>query len=91
MKVSMNTVVTIDFELTDSDGKTLEKSKEPISYLHGGFDNIFPKIEEAIHGKAQGDEVEVSTKVRGRGRSCSPWAEVGTVRWLILYAGSSTQ
>ena len=60
MKVSMNTVVTIDFELTDSDGKTLEKSKEPISYLHGGFDNIFPKIEEAMHGKAQGDEVEVS-------------------------------
>ena len=59
MKVSMNTVVTIDFELKDSDGKVLEKSKEPISYLHGGFDNIFTKIEEAIHGKTQGDEVEV--------------------------------
>ena len=40
MKISMNTVVTIDFELKDSDGQTLEKSNEPISYLHGGFDNI---------------------------------------------------
>jgi FKBP-type peptidyl-prolyl cis-trans isomerase SlyD len=66
MKVSMNTVVTIDFELTDSDGKTLEKSKEPICYLHGGFDNIFPKIEEAMHGKAQGDEVEVSLEPKRR-------------------------
>jgi FKBP-type peptidyl-prolyl cis-trans isomerase SlyD len=56
----MNTVVTIDFELKDSDGNLLEKTKEPLTYLHGGFDNIFPKIEEAIHGKKIGDEVEVS-------------------------------
>ena len=60
MKISMNTVVTIDFELKDSDGQTLEKSNAPISYLHGGFDNIFPKIEESIHGKDIGDIVEVS-------------------------------
>lgn len=60
MKISMNTVVTIDFELKDSDGQTLEKSNQPISYLHGGFDNIFPKIEESLHGKDKGDTVEVS-------------------------------
>ena len=60
MKISMNTVVTIDFELKDSDGQILEKSNQPISYLHGGFDNIFSKIEEALHGKDKGDTVEVS-------------------------------
>ena len=60
MKISMNTVVTIDFDLKDSDGQTLEKSNAPISYLHGGFDNIFAKIEESIHGKGKGDIVEVS-------------------------------
>ncbi|MEK9771777.1 MAG: peptidylprolyl isomerase [Nitrosomonadales bacterium] len=60
MKITMNTVVTIDFELKDSDGNTLEKSKEPITYLHGGFDNIFPKVEEGMHGKDIGETVEIS-------------------------------
>ena len=40
----MNSVVKITFELKDSDGNLLESSSEPISYLHGGYDNIFPKV-----------------------------------------------
>ncbi len=28
-------------------------------YLHGGYDGIFPSIEEALHGKAIGAELEV--------------------------------
>jgi len=38
----------------------LEESKDPVAYLHGGYDNIFPKVEEAMHGKNVGDLVEVS-------------------------------
>jgi len=56
----MNTVVTIIYELKDADGNTLEKSNDPIAYLHGGHDNIFPKVEEAIHGKNVGDSVEIT-------------------------------
>ena len=56
----MNSVVKITFELKDSDGNLLESSSESISYLHGGYDNIFPKVEEAMHGKKVGDEVLVS-------------------------------
>ena len=56
----MNSVVKITFELKDSDGNLLESSSEPISYLHGGYDNIFPKVEEAMHGKKVGEEVIVS-------------------------------
>ena len=56
----MNTVVTMDFELKDSAGQTLEKSNEPISYLHGGFDNIFPQIEASLLGNDKGDVVQVS-------------------------------
>jgi len=60
MQVKMNTVVTIIYELKDADGNTLEKSNDPIAYLHGGHDNIFPKVEEAIHGKNVGDSVEIT-------------------------------
>jgi len=56
----MNTVVTIIYELKDADGNILEKSNDPIAYLHGGHDNIFPKVEEAIHGKNVGDSVEIT-------------------------------
>jgi len=60
MQVKMNTVVTIIYELKDTDGNTLEKMKDPIAYLHGGHDNIFPKVEEAIHGKNIGDSIEIT-------------------------------
>ncbi|WP_029146993.1 peptidylprolyl isomerase [Methylophilus sp. 5] len=60
MQVAMNTVVTMTYKLQNSDGDTLEESQEPVAYLHGGYDNIFPKVEEAMHGKNVGDKVEVS-------------------------------
>lgn len=60
MQVSMNTVVSMTYKLQDSDGNVLEESETPVAYLHGGYDNIFPKVEEAIHGKNVGDEVSIS-------------------------------
>jgi len=60
MQVAMNTVVTMTYELKNADGQVLESSTEPVAYLHGGYDNIFPKVEEAMHGKNVGDVVEVS-------------------------------
>ena len=60
MQIAMNTVVSMTYELKDADGNTLEKSNDPIAYLHGGHDNIFPKVEEAIHGKNVGDSVEIT-------------------------------
>ena len=59
MQIAMNTVVTMTYELKDVDGNVLESSAEPVSYLHGGYDNIFPMVEEAMHGKNVGDEVIV--------------------------------
>ena len=56
----MNTVVSITYELKDADGNILESAKEPIAYLHGGHDSIFPKVEEVIHGKKIGDKVVVA-------------------------------
>ena len=60
MQIAMNTVVTITYELRNSAGDVLEASADPVSYLHGGYDNIFPRVEEELHGKSVGDIVEIT-------------------------------
>ena len=61
MKIAKDTVVSLSYELVDaSGGAVLEKSTDPISYVHGGYDGIFPTVEEALHGKNVGDSVSVN-------------------------------
>ncbi len=60
MKIEKNAVVSLTYELTDASGALLEKNNEPISYLHGGYDGIFPAVEEVLQGKAAGDKFSVS-------------------------------
>jgi len=59
MQVARNTVVTLDYSVTDVDGELVDAGQEPLVYLHGGYDDIFPLIEEAVHGKAVGQSVTV--------------------------------
>lgn len=60
MKIEKNAVVTLTYALNDASGALIEQANEPISYLHGGFDGIFPAVEEALHGKNVGDKFTVS-------------------------------
>ena len=60
MQITMNTVVSMTYELRNSEGEILESSTDPVSYLHGGYDNIFPRVEEELHGKSVGDTVEIT-------------------------------
>jgi FKBP-type peptidyl-prolyl cis-trans isomerase SlyD len=60
MKIAKDTVVSLNYELFDSTGELLEKVEEQISYLHGGYDGIFPLVEEALHGKNVGDKISVT-------------------------------
>lgn len=62
MKIAKDTVVSLNYELFDSTGELLEQVETPISYLHGGYDGIFPLVEEALHGKAVGDKCTVTMK-----------------------------
>src|SRR5512140_825862 len=62
MKIAKDTVVSLRYELFDSDGELLEKVEDPVSYLHGGYDGIFPLVEEALHGKRVGDTCNVTMK-----------------------------
>lgn len=59
MQVAKNTVVTLDYNVTDPDGELVDAGEEPLVYLHGGYDDIFPMIEEAVQGKAVGETVVV--------------------------------
>lgn len=51
MKIAKNTVVTLRYKLSDAQGNLIEESAEPMVYLHGGYENTLPKIEEALDGK----------------------------------------
>ena len=44
MKIAQDTVVTLRYKVADAQGKLLEESKDPMVYLHGGYDNTFPKV-----------------------------------------------
>ncbi|MDE2118060.1 MAG: peptidylprolyl isomerase [Betaproteobacteria bacterium] len=60
MKIAKDTVVSLRYELSDANGTLLEKTDEPVSYLHGGYDGIFPAVEEAVHGKEVGAQFNVT-------------------------------
>jgi len=60
MKIAKDTVVSLHYELFDSEGELLEKVDAPVSYLHGGYDGIFPLVEEALHGKSIGEQCRVT-------------------------------
>ena len=62
MHVFANTVVTLTFQLYDSDGSLLEETQEPIEYLHGGHSGMLPKLEEALNDKKPGDEISVKVE-----------------------------
>jgi len=54
MKIEKETAVTLRYKVTDMQGKLLDQSQEPMVYLHGGYDNTFPKIEAALEGQEVG-------------------------------------
>jgi FKBP-type peptidyl-prolyl cis-trans isomerase SlyD len=58
LRISKNTVVSLDVVLADIWGSAVESSDEPVQYLHGGYGNIFPAAEAALEGKSVGDRVE---------------------------------
>ena len=54
MKIEKNSAVTIRYQVFNLQGKLLDESKQPMAYLHGGYGNTFPKIEEALEGQESG-------------------------------------
>ena len=63
MIVEENKVVTIEFELKETDGTILDSSKEygPMSFIQGKG-NIVPGLESELMGKKVGDSFELTLK-----------------------------
>lgn len=61
MKIEANTVVAIDYTLTDDDGQVIDTSqgREPLTYLHG-HQHIVPGLENALEGLEAGEHVDVA-------------------------------
>ncbi len=59
MNIPEDTAVTIRLKVADAQGQTLENGKEPVAYLHGGYGNLLPKLEEALEGQAAGFQLQM--------------------------------
>lgn len=60
MKIAKDTVVTLHYTVAEPNGRLVEQTKEPAVYLHGGYDNTLPKIEEALEGHEKGYTVALT-------------------------------
>ena len=59
MQAAKDTVVTLEYELTDGEGKVIDRSKDgSFAYLHGA-NNIVPGLEQALEGKTKDDALNV--------------------------------
>ena len=62
MKITKNTVVTLNYQLSDAQGSLIEESTQPMVYLHGGYQNTLPKIEEALAGQEAGYKITIQVE-----------------------------
>ena len=60
MKITKDTVVTLKYKVAEANGKLIEESRDPMVYLHGGYDNTLPKIEAALDGQEAGYETTLA-------------------------------
>ena len=60
MKISKDTVVTLRYKVAEASGKLIEDSRTPMVYLHGGYNNTLPKIEQALDGQEAGYQVTLN-------------------------------
>ncbi len=60
MKIEKDTVPTVQVRVADDKGRLLQDGREPMVYLHGGYENTLPKIEEALEGREPGYQVTLN-------------------------------
>lgn len=56
--IKKNTLVSISLKLADQSGNILDESDE-VMYLHGGYEQIFKKLEVELDGKKVGDSFDL--------------------------------
>ena len=64
MKIEKDTVVTLNYTVTDAQGRLIESSQEPLSYLHGGYGGTLPAIEVALQGQSAGYQTSLQLQAQ---------------------------
>jgi len=59
MQIAKNAVVTLEYKVHDCDGNLIDDGDQALVYIHGGYDGIFPRIEEELHGKDIGTSLKL--------------------------------
>lgn len=59
MNIEKDMAVTLAYSVSNAQGQLVDDGKTPLAYLHGGYGNIFPKIEAALEGKSIGYQASV--------------------------------
>jgi FKBP-type peptidyl-prolyl cis-trans isomerase SlyD len=59
MKIIKDSVVTLSYTVHDAQGAVVDKGQDPLTYLHGGYDGIFPAVEAALAGKQEGEKINL--------------------------------
>ncbi len=55
-------LVSIVYSIRDDGGRVLEQSDLPVSYIHGGHNELIGGMDDLVAGKRAGDRVEFSLK-----------------------------
>lgn len=59
MIITKNCLVTLDYTVFDTENNLLDSGAQPLIYLHGGYGDVFEKIEKALEGKSIGDSIHI--------------------------------
>lgn len=80
MKIAKDTVVALDFTLTDDAGEIIDSSEgEALSYLHG-YNELVVGLERALTGRAVGDQLEVTVSAEEGYGEVTPGLEIEVPR-----------
>lgn len=59
MHITKNALVTLDYTVFDVENNLIDSGADPLVYLHGGYGDIFDKIEKALEGKNVGESIHM--------------------------------
>lgn len=60
MKIAKNSLVHLEYRLSDADGVHLNPDEEELIYLHGGYGHIFEELEDILEGKGVNDSFKLT-------------------------------
>ena len=57
--ITRDKLVSLTYTITDENNEILERIDMPIQYVHGRDNQVIEKVEQALEGREQGDEISV--------------------------------